>query len=351
VSYERLPESVATLYAELLDQAVQAEADAVAQGLPPPGSFVSKRVKGNTYWYLQRTVAGRKEQRYLGPESPALLGWMEGVRESRGERGSDERRRAELVEMLAAGGALREQAPAGRVLQALAEAGVFRLGAVLVGTRAFLSYGNMLGVRLEERSPRTEDGDVAQDPRVAVALASGQASADVPSVLEDADRSFFGVPGLDPRQPSTSFKVRGRDLRVHFLTPRRGAADDEPIPLPRLGVAARPLPFLDYLLEETEQAVILYRSGVLATVPNPARFALHKLWVASQRPAVQQARARKDRLQASALVGLLLDDRPRELRRAWEAVPAKRRPYVRAAIDRLEPTLRREVHEVVESVW
>jgi hypothetical protein len=351
VSFERLPESVITLYAELLDQVVQGEAEAVAQGLPPPGSFVSKRVKGNTYWYLQRTVAGRKEQRYLGPESPALLGWLERAREAREDRRSDERRRAELVEMLAAGGAVREQSGAGRVLQALAEARVFRLGAVLVGTRAFLSYGNMLGVRFQERSLRTEDVDIAQDPRVAVALAPGHAPADLPSVLEEADRAFFGVPGLDPREPSTSFKVRGRDLRVDFLTPRRGAADDEPIPLPRLGVAAQPLPFLDYLLEETEQAVILYGSGILATVPHPARFAFRKLWVANRRPAAQQARARKDRLQAQALVEVLLDDRPRDLRRAWEAVPAKRKPYVRAAIDRLEPVLRREVQQVVEGGW
>jgi hypothetical protein len=350
VSFERLPESVTTLYAELLDQVVQGEAEAVAKGLPPPGSFVSKRVKGNTYWYLQRAIAGRKEQHYLGPESPALLRWLERVREAREGRESDERRRAELVEMLAAGGAVREHAAPGRVLQALSEAGVFRLGGVLVGTRAFLSYGNMLGVRFEERSLRTEDVDIAQDPRVALALSPGQAPADVPSALDQADRAFFGVPGLDPRQPSASFKVRGRDLRVDFLTPRRGTGDDQPIPLPRLRVAAQPLPFLDYLLEETEQAVILYGSGVLVTVPSPARLALHKLWVANQRPAAQQARARKDRLQARALAEVLLDDRPGDLRRAWEAVPAKRKPQVRGGIGRLEPDLRRELLQVIDGV-
>lgn len=51
--FQRLPESVQTLYAELLDQAIHAEAEAAVLGAPQ-GSFVSKTIKGGTYWYLQR---------------------------------------------------------------------------------------------------------------------------------------------------------------------------------------------------------------------------------------------------------------------------------------------------------
>ena len=37
--------------------------------------------------------------------------------------------------------------------------------------------------------------------------------------LRAQDPTFFAVPGIDSREPATSFKVRGRDRRVDFLTP------------------------------------------------------------------------------------------------------------------------------------
>lgn len=344
---ERLPESVHTLYAELLDQAVEADAEAAARELPPAGTFVSKQVKGHTYWYLQRSVAGRREQRYLGADSPPLRRWMERVEAARSEREPDARRRAELVDMLLAGGATREPPAQGRVLEALAEAGVFRLGGVLVGTHAFAAYGNMLGVRFAGRHLRTQDVDVASDPRIALALGGPPANADVPSALVDADGRFVPVPGLDPRHPSTSFKVRGRDLRVDFLVPRQRYDAEDPVPLPRFGVAAQPLRFLGYLLEDTEPAVLLYRSGVLVTVPTPARFAFHKLWLAGERRAGEQARSRKDRAQAAAVLEVLARDRPGDLQRAWGAVGGKRKRELRQRLDRLEEPVREAVLEIV----
>jgi len=347
VTIQRLPETVHTLYAELLDQVVEAEAVKVVRGWPPFGSFVSKQVRGKAYWYLQQTLAGRREQRYLGPDSPSLRRWMERVRETREERSGDDRRRAELVDMLLAGGAVRGQAATDRVVGALAEAGVFRLGGVLVGSQAFLVYGNMLGVRFDARHLRTQDVDLAQDPRVEVAFTSTAERADVQSALTAVDDAFFGVPGLDPRRPSTSFKVRGRDLRVDFLTPRRRADSEEPIPLPRFGVAAHPLPFLGYQLEDTEQSVLLYRSGALVTVPTPARFALYKLWLAGERPSAQQARVRKDLLQAEALIEVLLEDRPEDLRRAWGAVRGGRRQQMQRQLARLESGVQRTLEGIL----
>lgn len=49
VTYARLPESVHTLYAEILDQLRAADAEL---GISGSGSFVSKQIKGRTYWYL-----------------------------------------------------------------------------------------------------------------------------------------------------------------------------------------------------------------------------------------------------------------------------------------------------------
>jgi hypothetical protein len=64
--------------------------------------------------------------------------------------------------------------------------------------------------------------------------------------LRAAEPRFFAVPGFDPREPSTSFKVRERDLRVDFLVPGRGT---RPVLLRHLKTAAQPLPGLEYLLE------------------------------------------------------------------------------------------------------
>src|SRR6266508_265969 len=57
-----------------------------------------------------------------------------------------------------------------RVIQRLAEYGFFAAGGVLVGTHAFLAFGNMLGVRWGEAS-RTHDVDLAHaGKRLTIAL-------------------------------------------------------------------------------------------------------------------------------------------------------------------------------------
>jgi hypothetical protein len=336
----RLPESVQTLYAELLDLSLRAEAERAARGLPP-GTFVAKTIKGARYWYLQVSHGAGKHQRYLGRESPALLAWMKGAAEARNELADDEQVRSRLCAMLARGGAARASRPVLQVLGLLAEIGVFRRGGVLVGTHAFQTYGNVLGYRFEEQSLRTEDVDIGQDIEIALALRD-EPPAEVEKGLLGSGLGFLPVPDLDPRLPATSFKVRGRELRVDFLAAARSPRQTAPVRIPGLGVAAQPLPFLDYLVGETIPAVAVGGSGVLVQVPTPARFALHKLWTARNRPAAEAGRAPKDRRQAQALLEVLLDDRPGDLHLAWEALDARRRPrrIIEAELARLGETLR-----------
>ena len=82
---------------------------------------------------------------------------------------------------------------------------------------------------------------------------------------------------------------------------RRFGARRSPVLVKGLGCAAQPLPFLDYLLEESVWVVALYGSGVRVRVPDPARYAVHKLIVASERPAAT-AKRKKDLLQAQELI-------------------------------------------------
>lgn len=337
MTFTRLSESAQTLYAELLDQSRVSDAEtAVNAG---PGSYVSKEIRGKVYWYLQRSEGSRKRQIYVGRDTPTLRERIQAANEHRLNTAPDERRRRELVSMLAAAGMFRESAAITTVLQILADAGVFRAGGVLVGTQAFSCTANLLGVRFDQQSLRTADVDVAHDNTIPLGLAPGDTSGvDVLARLRIAEPRFFAVPGLDVREPSTSFKVRGRDLRVDFLTPARSRQSTAPVLLPHLGVAAQPLAGLDYLLEEPIDAVVVAGTGVHVQVPSPARFALHKLWVASQRPVSEQAKAKKDVRQAEQLLDVLRADRPddiaaafdslerrpsmlRIVRRAWKALP------------------------------
>jgi hypothetical protein len=174
VTYQRLPESTQTLYAEQLEHVIHAEAETAALGVPH-GSFVAKTLKGGTYWYLQRTEGEHRRQIYLGRESQALLAWMEEVRQARVRAAADEAARSRLSSMLRAGGAAVESAAVLQVLGLLARSGVFRLGGVLVGTQAFTSYGNLLGVRFDRQALRTQDIDIAQDRSLGIALSREQA--------------------------------------------------------------------------------------------------------------------------------------------------------------------------------
>lgn len=347
MAHERLPETTQTLYAELLEQVIHAEAEAVVGA--SLGTFVSKQVKGGTYWYFQRQEGDRKRQYYLGRESDALLAWMDKVRQARERSAADEAQRVRLTSMLAAGGAATESAAVGKVLLLLADSGVFRLGGVLVGTQAFRIYGNLLGARFEGQSLRTQDVDLAQDRAIGIALSQETGPVDVERSLTGAGLGFFPVPALDPRQPSTSFKIRGRELRVDFLTPLFGPETSKPVFLPSLGVAAHPLRLLDYLIEDPAEAVVVVGPGILVNVPHPARFAFHKLWISRRRPVSEQTKAAKDLRQAGDLLDLLLEDRPDDLPIAWEALQRRgaAAETARKAIERLDPELRERLRAVM----
>ena len=130
---------------------------------------------------------------------------------------------------------------------------------------------------------------------------------------------FLPVPPLDHKHPSTSFKVRGQSLRVDLLCPKRGASDD-PVFIRRFNAAAQPLAYLDYVLQMPERALFIDGGATLINVPAPARFAFHKLLVASLRPATFQTKAEKDVMQAAQVLEALIDARPGDLAPAWEAL-------------------------------
>ena len=344
VNHHRLSESVSTLYAELLDQSILAAAEDATRNAPS-GAFTSKNIKGRTYWYLQRSEGERKRQIYIGPDSPALNSWMKQVRETRDRNQVDVSQRRRLCAMLAAGGATTEPAAVIKVLQLLSEARVFQLGGVLIGTLAYRTLANVLGVQFDQSALRTQDVDIAQDPAIGVALARETSAVDLDEALNEADLGFQSIPALDRKNPSTSFKIHGRELRVDLLTPMRGRESSTPIYLPAYNLSAQPLRFLEYLIETPIQATVIATDAVLVNLPDPARFALHKLWTSGKRSPAFQTKARKDLLQASQLLEVLLEDRPSDVVAAWEALKDYRgvKKKILDAATRIEPEVKKRL--------
>jgi hypothetical protein len=247
-----------------------------------------------------------------------------------------------------ASGALGTSAAETKVIAMLAAAGLFHVGAQLVGTHAFVAYANMLGVRWTGDSSRTADIDIVHDPRLSVALAEPPDRIDLTATLSrgQGELRFWPVPQLNHKHPSTSFRVAGKSLVLELLTPMHARDREAPVFIDALQAAAHPLRFLDYLVEGPERAAVLGGDGVLVNVPDPARYALHKLIVAAVRPLSSAAKARKDLRQVELLLGVLLEDRPGAVAVAWEVLASRGRTWLakaRASLSRLSGALREQL--------
>ena len=80
----------------------------------------------------------------------------------------------------------------------------------------------------------------------------------------------------------------------------------------------------------------------MVKVPDPARFALHKLIVSVDRSVAFQSKAGKDRLQAGEMIEVLLQDRPGDLELAVESINRRSgdwRKKLRSGLERLPDTL------------
>lgn len=155
---------------------------------------------------------------------------------------------------------------------------------------------------------------------------------------------FLPIPALNAKQPSTAFKVRGQAIRVDFLTPAHGARRDHPVFINRFRVAAQPLKFLDYLLESAVQGAVITSGGVLVNVPNPARYAFHKLLVSRSRELSSQTKAEKDLHQAVQLIEVLVEDRPGDLALAWQDLRKRGHGWMRPATAALVALGKRHRH-------
>jgi hypothetical protein len=283
------------------------------------GTPTKKTVKGKGYWYDRFRIGTDWSETYLGEDSPEMAARIARHAEIKAERQLRQAERTRLIRLLRAEGFSRMDAQTGSLLAAMERVGVFRLGGTVVGTVAFRHYEAELGVRYRlDHLAQTGDLDIASFEALSFALGDTVVEP-VQDVL--AQFRFDPVPGLDPGRV-WRWRQAGTETLVEFLMP---AQRDEGVrDLPALGVSARALRHLDFLLADPIPAVSLYRSGILVQVPRAEAYAIHKLIVADRRrDGPGSAKSRKDRAQAAFLIEVLAEDRPDELAEAWEDARAR----------------------------
>ena len=313
--FSHLDGTATLMYSETLDRSLVKDT-AKGTGF----SFNLKNVRGNKYWYLQHTLGGSRKQYYLGEGSPDIREKMVLQKARWAESKPDQEAIEKLVSMAIRGGCMPISHRAYKVLSAIEQAGLFRAGGVLVGSYAFQAMGNMLGVSWTRDSMLTQDIDLASSSECMVAIPEGVQP--ICDIILGAEDGMLKVPMLNQKAPSTSFKVRGDSFRVDLITPLHGRANKSSVYIDSIKSFATPLRFLDYVLEDTQKAILLHKDGVVANVPTPSRFALHKLIVAERRPASESTKASKDREQAAQLIDCLLETRPGDL---WLALDAAKK--------------------------
>jgi hypothetical protein len=67
------------------------------------------------------------------------------------------------------------------------------------------------------------------------------------------------------------------------------------------------LQHLAWLIQDAVPTVALWGAGIAVTVPQPARYAVHKLIIAQKRDPASRLKRAKDLMQAKALVDALRD--------------------------------------------
>lgn len=298
-----LPLVIQTSYAELLDQLRLAS----VSDYPIGSTFRKRAISGRDYWYVQEPTGptGRPPERYIGPDTQERRALIDAAKRAK----ADADTRKSIRRALTGAGLPEPDALTGAVIEALSNAGVFRLRGVLVGTVAFQTYAGLLGVKLPSASVRTGDIDIAQDYGISVNL-DDALKTPLLDVLQAVDPAFQSVPSLEGPNIAATY-ARPGGYRVDILTTNRGADRDAPVRLPSLKSDAVALRYLDYLLRETVEAAVLSRSGALVNVPAPERYAIHKLIVSTMRHTTGESaiKADKDLVQAGLLIDVLIAKR------------------------------------------
>lgn len=303
-----LTPTLLTLCAELSQQTASA---------PLGGTVYTRERDGTRYYYAKIPVGMVRLDSFIGKVGdPVAEEAVESLR--RGMKLARERRK--LVTILKNEGLAAPHRVIGATLDAFAQSGLFRAGAVLIGTGAYMMCEPLVGHVLPRPTLMTGDLDLATAD-LALAAEPPEAFEDI---LKRGDPTFRPVMQLDPRKPPSRFSTADGFL-VDLIAPTRRETDTNPVPVKALNAGAAPLQHIDWLVTEPVQTVALWGAGIAVNIPQPARFAVHKLILAQKRDPAMRLKRQKDLAQADALIEALLASDPYALEDAIEDARAKGR--------------------------
>jgi hypothetical protein len=213
------------------------------------------------------------------------------------------RLRRQQVSLIKRAGVPAPRREVGRLVEALARAGFFDTGMILIGTVAFGCYPALLGHKFENALLQMQDADFA-----VASIADVRGDADILEVLRRADPTFRASPTLDNRDLPRRFKS-GSGLDVELLAPVGNRTEGQAIAIPGTGASAVAIHDMEYLLEDAVPALMLHGAGIRVKVPSPMRYGIHKLIIA-QDPGRNPMKKAKDLDQARQLFGWFSDNEP-----------------------------------------
>jgi len=282
-------------------------------------TFVKKKIKGKDYWYEQRYEGGQARQTYFGPSNSDNDKHVASARQA-ARKDKTMLKKLLVIESRQAAMLRKSGLPVldrrmALLLRHFSEAGLIHRHGVLVGTLAYVAYTGLLGNIFDKSTLMTQDIDIARDDRIKIATPP----VDLKTLFSERGMECREVPSFSKKALPSSY-VTSDGIRIDLLVPLRGKVKEKVLMPSVIGAGATALRFLDYLIEEPVEAILLApSSGVIVTVPRPERFAIHKLIVAAYRSSTGTIKKDKDIRQASQLIEFLAQDRREELKGALHA--------------------------------
>ena len=298
-----------------------------------PGAISLRENASGTRYYVRQyyDFDGKKRDRYLVREdaqdaAKVVEEWRRRLEEAKGVLDS--------VRLLSREGYWTLERKPFAAVASVASHGVFRAGALLLGTYAFGVIVNRLGIRAAVLA--TEDVDVARPSRLTLpSIPEGG----LLGILRESGIDFVGVPRWEHGATSTSLKERGRSRFTFDLLVPASGDEAHTAEVPELRAHATALPYLRYLVSESQPGVAMSKHGVSPVrVPLPERYALHKLIVSELR-AGRPEKSRKDRAQAAVLIAALGELQPGALESAYRKTAVSTRRHIRKSLELIRDDL------------
>lgn len=328
--YARHDAALAATYADIENHALNQ--DAILVGTP--GAISLRANATGTRYYVRQfyDFDGTKRDQYLvqadAPGADTVVEqWRRRLDEGKALRDS--------VRLLSREGYATLDRKPFAALASVAAHGLFRGGGMLLGTHAFGVILNRLGVRSAVFA--TEDVDIGRPSRLKLPAAVPEGG--LLAMLRESGIDFVGVPRWEHGAPSTSYKERGRSRFTFDLLVPSSEEEAHTVEVPELHAHATALPYLRYLVSQSQPGAVLSNHGVSAVrVPLPERFAIHKLLVSQLRAGVPE-KSRKDRAQASVLIAALGELQPGALESAFSKTPVSKRRDIRKSLELIRSPL------------